>query len=98
MYREYTKFSAEFFIDELNSNLYDFNDNKLSSANFLNLNELLDEFVSIMKQTIDSHASMKLASRKEQKLLKRPWQSNGILTSKKNKRCIKHIFCLTMKL
>ena len=71
MYRDYTNFTSESFKNELNNNLYDFMDNKLSCPEFSNLNKLFDEFVSNKKQTIDSHVPMKFALRKRQKLLKR---------------------------
>ena len=94
MYRGYTNFLAELFKDELSNKLHDFMDSKLFCADCSNLNELYDQSVNIVKQTIDFHAPMKLVSRKQQKLLKRPWLSKGILISiKKQKIVATNILC-----
>ena len=81
MYKDHTSFTAESFKEELNNNLNDFMAKKLSCADCSNLNKLSNEFVSVIKQSIDFQAPMKFALRKQQKLLKRPWQSKGILIS-----------------
>lgn len=85
-YRDYTNFTAESYKDELNDALCNFIDRKLSCADASNLNELYNNFTCIITETINAHAPMRLASRKRQKLLKRPWRSKGIFISIKRKQ------------
>ena len=84
--------TAESFKDELNNNLYDFMDNKLSCADCLNLNAICEEFVSIMKQTTNFHPLMKPASCKQKKLLKRLWLSKAMMISTKKQKMYKTHF------
>ena len=47
---------------------------------------MYDKFINIIKQAIDEHAPMEIASRKRQKLLERPWITRGLLVSIKRKQ------------
>ena len=47
---------------------------------------MYDKCNNIIKQTIDEHASFKIASRKRQKLLERPWITRGLLVFIKRKQ------------
>ena len=47
---------------------------------------MYDKFINIIRQTIDKYAPIKIASRKRQKLHKRPWITQGFLVSIKRKQ------------
>ena len=47
---------------------------------------MYDKFINIVEQTIDEHAPMKIASRKRENLLERPWITRGLLVSIKRKQ------------
>ena len=85
-FRDYTNFAPESFKVDLNNKLIEFIENDLSTANTLVLDTMYDKFINIIKQAIDEHAPMKIASRKRQKLLERPWITRGILVSIKRKQ------------
>ena len=50
------------------------------------LDTIYDKFINIIKQTINEHAPMKIASRKRQKLVERPWITRGLLVPIKRKQ------------
>ena len=85
-FRDYTNFAPESFKVDLNNKLIEFIENDLSTANTLVLDTMYDKFINIIKQAIDEHAPMKIASRKRQKLLERPWITRGLLVSIKRKQ------------
>ena len=65
---------------ELNNSLTEIvcNSNPLQFENF---HSAFDNFVACISQMIDKHAPLKRLSRKQQKLVKKPWITKGILTS-----------------
>ena len=70
-------FSFETFVTDLSNNLDQFN----FSAPFSDLRELsaaYDNLTEIIKTTINTHAPLKIASRKQRKLLSKPWLTKGI--------------------
>ena len=85
-FRDYTNFAPESFQVDLNNKLIEFIENDLSTANTLVLDTMYDKFINIIKQAIDEHAPMKIVSRKCQKLLERPWITQGLLVFIKRKR------------
>ena len=73
-------FDSEQFLNDLNNKVNDFDFHNLNENNF---NHVFDQFLT---STIDLHAPLKLASRKQQRILSRPWLTRGILTSIQNKQ------------
>ena len=78
-------FNSETFVSDLSNNLdhFDF------SAPFSDIRELsaaFDKFIEIIKSTINAHASLKIASSKQHKLLSKPWLTKGIQISIRNKK------------
>ena len=73
-------FNSETFVSDLSNNLdhFDFSDIRELSAAF-------DKFIEIIKSTINAHAPLKIASRKQRKLLSKPWLTKGIQISIRNK-------------
>ena len=71
---------------DLNDKLIEFIENDLSTAKMLVLDAMYDKSINIIKLTIDEHLPMKIASRKRQKLLQRPWITRGLLVSIKRKQ------------
>ena len=47
----------------------------MTDLNANNVNEIFDQFFEIISKTIDTYAPLKLASRKQQKILRKPWIS-----------------------
>ena len=85
MRRDKSNFNTEEFGNDLSSSLpvYFANLCSLTEENFvINFNE----FVNLVKVTINNHAPLKRLSRTEQKLMSKSWLTKGILTSIKNKR------------
>ena len=73
-------FNSKTFVSDLSNNLDHFN----SSAPFSDIRELsaaFDKFIEIIKSTVNAHASLKIASRKQRKLLSKPWLTKGIQIS-----------------
>ena len=85
-FKDYTNFAPESFKVDLNDKLIEFIKNDLSTANTLVLDAMYDKFINIIKQTIYEHVPIKIASRKRQKLLQRPWITRGLLVSIKRKQ------------
>ena len=46
----------------------------------------MEQFISLFKSVVDKHATIKRASCKKHKLLKKPWITKGILISIKNEQ------------
>ena len=90
-YRFMKNFNSETFVSDLSNNLdhFDF------SAPFSDRRELsaaLDNFIEIIKSTINAHASLKIASRKQRKLLSKPWLTKGIQISICNEKKLHQSF------
>ena len=78
-----SQFVANEFIDDLN-------DEYLKSSTISNaLPEIaFNEFIDILKTTIDKHAPLQKASRRIKRLQKKTWLTKAILTSTKTKKQI----------
>lgn len=80
-YRDYSQFNEDVFLDEINS---------INWSNILNgncdLNEKALNVVNLIRETVDKHAPIKLASNKKMKRLRKPWITDGILKSIKKKQ------------
>ena len=90
-YRFMKNFNSETFVSDLSNNLdhFDF------SAPFSDIRELsaaFDNFIKIIKSTINAHAPLKIASRKQRKLLSKPWLTKGIQISIRNKKKLHQSF------
>ena len=86
-YRDKSKFDSDTFNEDLNQTLA----NYFSSVPDLtrnNFNEIFNEFYRLISKTISQHAPLKRYSRKQRKLLKKPWITKGILTSIKKKNFV----------
>ena len=71
-YRFTNNFNFETFVTNLSNNLDHFN----FSAPFSSIRELstaLDNFIEVIKTTINAHAPLKIASRKQREILCKPW-------------------------
>ena len=79
--RDYTNFTPESLKVDLNEKLIESVENGLSTANTLVLDAMYDKFINIIKQTIDEHVPMQIASRKRKKLIERLWITKGLLVS-----------------
>ena len=82
-YRSMKNFDSERFLHDLNSQVNDFDIQNLNENNF---NQIFDQFLQLITSTIDFHAPIKLASRKQQKVLSKLWLTRGILTSIRSKQ------------
>ena len=90
-YRFMKNFNSETFVSDLSNNLdhFDF------SALFSDIRELsaaFDKFIEIIKSTINAHPPLKIASRKQRKLLSKPWLTKGIQISIRNKKKLHQSF------
>ena len=84
-YRDYKVFSLPPFQEDIKTILQ--NESALApltSEN--NVNSVLEQFISSFKCVVDKHAPIKRASRKKDKLFKKPWLTKGLLISIKNKQ------------
>ncbi|XP_077974519.1 uncharacterized protein LOC144430455 [Styela clava] len=59
-----------------------------------NFDALCDDFIFKIKNLIDKHAPMKMLSRKDLKIKKKPWLSKGIRVSIKNKNKMRNKYYL----
>jgi len=77
-----SKSTAEKFAESLSEPLQVLN----SLTQEPDVNQLFDQFLKIFSQTVNNHASLKLASRKEKRIKSKPWLTQDILKSinKKN--------------
>ena len=78
-------FNSETFVSDLSKNL----DHFYFSVPFFDIRDLLaafDKFIEIIKSTINAHAPLKSASRKQRKLLSKSWLTKGIQISIRNKK------------
>ena len=76
--RNKSKFDTELFGQDLNFSLQRFFLG-LPPLTYENFNSIFSNFVKIVSQTIDKHAPLKSCSRRQHRLLKKPWITRGIL-------------------
>jgi len=69
-YRSMKNFNLEHFVTDLN---YRLNNSFIPDLNIKNLNSIFDQFLALISSTIEIHAPLKIASKKQQKLLSKPW-------------------------
>ena len=84
-------FNFETFVFDLYNNLDHFN----FSAPFSDIRELsaaFDNFMEIIKSIINAHAPLKIASRKQRKLLSKPWPTKGVQISIRYKKKLHQSF------
>ena len=67
----------------------------LPDLNISNVNNVFDEILEIISSTINTHAPLKLASRKKQKISSKPWLTKGIIKSIRHKQFIHKSFYLS---
>ena len=76
-------FSIDSYRSDLECSLHPISNCQITSDN---LNILFDSFIQIFKSTIDANAPMKPLSRRENRLLAKPWLTKGIRVSIKTKQ------------
>ena len=84
LYRD-KSFRVDFFCENLEVKLINVfsQQPELNNDNF---NEMFELFSTTVLSTINAHAPLKPLSRKQKKLLSKPWLTKGLLTSIKNER------------
>ena len=88
---ETSKFDSDAFNYDLFNALNSYFMNLPNTTNN-NFDVIFNEFTRIVLQIIDRHAPIKKFSRRQKKLLKKPWIIKAILVSiKKNVYCLKRI-------
>ena len=80
-FRDYTHFSHELYIQDINAIDW----NVLISSDS-NINDLTNSVIRSINNVIEKHAPIRMASRNKQKQLRKPWITNAILKSIKNKQ------------
>ena len=83
--RSFNKFNSSNFINDLQLRLHNF----FPQMNFItknNINDVFDEFYSLITKTISNHAPLKKLSRKQKRLKSNPWMTKGLITSIKKKQ------------
>lgn len=85
-YRDYNAFNEEAYLNDLNlinwNSIINGDNGEISS----NLNIVTVKVVDTLTHVVNKHAPIKLASRSKNKLLTKPWITNGILKSIKTKQ------------
>ena len=61
---------------------------QMSNITKSNINDVFDEFLSLITKTISNHAPLKKLSRKQKQLKCNPWMTKGLITSIKKKQKI----------
>ena len=86
--RDMSKFDTKFFLEDLSAAL-----DMLYFNEKVCVNENFEKFVSVFTETINNHAPMRRASRKEKKIKSKPWLSSSLLKSirKKNQLFQKYL-------
>ena len=84
LYRSKSKFDTESFSQDLSFSLQKFFSG-LPLFTDENFNSIFTNFVEIVSQTINKHAPLKSYSRRQRRLLKKPWITKGILISIRKK-------------
>ena len=87
-YRVTKNFDSEQFLIDLASKLHN---HDLPDLNISNVNNVFDEILKTISSTINTHAPLKLASRKKQKILSKPWLAKGIIKSIRRNRFIHNL-------
>ena len=78
-------FDSEKLLIDLASKLHNYD---LPDLNISNVNNVFDKTLKIISSTINTHAPLKLASKKKQKILSKPWLTKGIIKSIRHKQFI----------
>ena len=86
-YRERKNFCPETFCNEMKSSLSQLKSDSLP-LHGENFNATFDSFVETVSRIINKHAPIKRLSRKQKTLAKKPWITNGILTSIRKKNAL----------
>ena len=63
-------FDPSFFIADLNNKLSEFETSLINKQNF---DSIFNRFLQIIQSTINMHAPLSTASRKQRKILSKPW-------------------------
>ena len=90
-YRFMKNFNSETFVSDLSYNLDHF-DFSTPFSDIRELSAAFHKFIEIIKSTINAHAPLKIASRKQRKLLSKPWLTKGIQISIRNKKKLHQSF------
>ena len=93
-YRVMKNFDSEQFLIDLASKSHNYDLPDLH-INISNVNKVFDEILEIVSSTINTHAPLKLASRKKQKILSKPRFTKGIVKSIRHKQFIHKSFYLS---
>ena len=83
-YRNKSRFDTELFGQDLNFFLQRFF-RGLPPLTEENFNSIFSNFIKIVSQTIDKHTPLKSCSRRQHRLLKKPWITKRILISLRKK-------------
>ena len=75
--RDTTLFETEAFLDELQRNM--------ETLQIQDVNTTFSRFALLFETTLNKHAPLKIMSRKQQRMHRKPWISKGILKSIKTK-------------
>ena len=79
--RDMHRFDRQQFLYELNIKLKTITNENLA---VLNVNKVFSDFVSCFKSTLDRHAPLRNATRKEKSLKNKPWNTPRILNAIKD--------------
>ena len=90
-YRAMKNFDSEKFPVDFASKLHNYD---LPDLNVNNVNNVFDEILEIISSTTNTHAPLKLATRKKQKILSKPWLTKGNIKSIRHKQFIHKSFYL----
>ena len=81
--RDLKNFNVEAFLQELNSNFTD-----LQITDGASMHQQFDKFVNDFTEIVNTHAPLKRATRREKRLISKPWLTKGLLKSIKSKNKI----------
>ena len=91
--RSFATFNRDKFNNDLNAKI----DNFMSVVDTLtenNVNDIFNEFYSSLTSTINIHAPLKKVSRKQKRLINKPWITKGLLMSIKKKQKMHKTHCI----
>ena len=83
--RSFNKFNSSNFINDLQLRLENFFP-QMNTITKNNINDVFDEFYSLITKTISNHVPLKKLSRKQKRLKSNPWMTKGLITSIKKKQ------------
>ena len=86
-YRDYRQFNSELYLQDIKA--IDWNSIYIESND---LNEIAAKSISTLQRIVHKHAPRKQIFQSKQKQFSKPWITNGILKSIKNKAFIEHTF------